>query len=242
MLEKRRALVICEVLVPEVQHFIPSDIDMRVVEFELHNHPGKLNEKLRSILNKLEDEKSWENILLGYGLCSEGVVGLKPKRTKIVLPKTDDCIALFLGSREKYKTLQQEKGGTYYLTKGWIEYGENPLAIYRQQPDWAKKYPPEIAQWTARELMKDYKRIALIDTGAYPLEPYIDYARKTGETFNLKFEVISGSLRFLQLLLYGPWDNNFLVIEPSQEITREMFYDEQILAHIKNIKKFRKQT
>jgi len=218
-------LVVCESVLPEVEKLASSDLDIKVLEFGLHNHPNRLNEKLRECLAEIERDERYKTALFGYGLCSEGVVGLKPQRVRIVIPKTDDCIALFLGSKDRYFQEQRKEPGTFYLTKGWIEYGENPLSIYNQDVDWAKKYPPEKARWVAKEVMKNYKRIALIDTGVYDSSSYEDYARKTAEIFDMKYEVIPGSVTLLEKLLSGDWDENFIVVEPGQEVTKEMFFD-----------------
>ena len=37
-----------------------------------------------------------ETIILGYGLCSMGVVGLKATHSMLIIPRQDDCIAIFL--------------------------------------------------------------------------------------------------------------------------------------------------
>lgn len=217
-------LVICESVAPEIEKLAPDQLDIKVLEFGLHNHPNKLNERLRECLAEIEREERYRVALFGYGLCSEGIVGLKPQRVRLVIPRTDDCIALFLGSRDRYIQELRREPGTFYLTKGWIEYGETPLAVYNQEVPWVKKYPPEKAHWLAQEVMRNYKRVALIDTGAYDLATYEDYARKTAETFEKKYQVVPGSLTLLEKLLSGRWDENFLVVEPGQEVKREMFY------------------
>ncbi|NPV29016.1 MAG: DUF1638 domain-containing protein [Firmicutes bacterium] len=223
MEQKNVVLVICETLAPEIEDKVPPHVEVNVIEFGLHLFPKELNKKLRDILGALDREGKWDLILLGYGLCSEGVVGLKSEKSKIVMPRTDDCIAIFLGSTEAYKKELTRDPGTYYLTKGWIEHGEDPLSISTRRHQWTKKYDEQTAQWVAREIMKNYTRIALIDTGTYELSPYIAYAKKVAETFDLKFEIIPGSLFLLEKLLHGPWDDNFLALEPGQEITKEMF-------------------
>ena len=66
-------------------------------------------------------------IILGYGLCSRAVVGLRAEGCTLVVPRVDDCIAIFLGSGDAYRTQHCSEPGTYYLTKGWIEAGDAPL-------------------------------------------------------------------------------------------------------------------
>jgi hypothetical protein len=220
---KKAALITCEAVGAEIEKVAPADLSIKVLEFGLHNHPNKLNQRLRECLDEVEGESGYQVALFAYGLCSNGVVGLKPRRVKVVIPKVDDCISLFLGSRKEYGEQQRRDPGTFYLTKGWIEYGETPLAIYNQEVPWAKKYSPEQIHWVARETIKNYTRVALIKTGAYDTLPYEDYARETADLFGLKYEVLPGSLNLLKKLIYGHWDEDFVVVEPGTEITQEMF-------------------
>ncbi len=221
--QKRTVIVTCESLTPEIKKVAPVGMEIREIELGLHDIPSKLNQTLRSTLPQLEKEKDWDTVLLGFGLCSEGTVGLKTSRATLVLPRVDDCIALFLGSRESYLEQFERVPGTYYFTKGWLKDGFGPLAMYNGEHNWTQKYSKEKAEWIAREMMKNYKRIAFIDTGAYDITPYETKAKETAQVFGLDYEKIPGSLGYLEQLLNGPWDRRFLVLEPGQEITRAMF-------------------
>ena len=55
------------------------------------------------------------------------------------------------------------------------------------------------------------------------MTPYEEYAQKTAEVFELNYEVLPGSLDLLKKLIHGPWDENFVVVEPGTEVTKEMF-------------------
>ncbi len=61
---------------------------------------------------------------LGYGLCSNGLVGLTARGRPVVLPRAHDCITLFLGSKERYLDYFNEHPGVYFKTTGWIERGD----------------------------------------------------------------------------------------------------------------------
>ena len=39
----------------------------------------------------------------------------------LVIPRAHDCIALFMGSRQRYREYFDAHPGTYYRTSGWIE-------------------------------------------------------------------------------------------------------------------------
>ena len=76
----------------------------------LHDTPELLHKRLESELDRLyadiEDRAlrcpKPDYIGLCYGLCSNGVVGLTARDIPIVVPRCDDCTALFLGSQKRY--------------------------------------------------------------------------------------------------------------------------------------------
>ena len=69
-------------------------------------------------------EGVYDAILLGYGLCGNGLDGLTARHTRLVLPRAHDCIALLMGSRERYRAYFEANPGTYYRSTGWLERGK----------------------------------------------------------------------------------------------------------------------
>ena len=143
------------------------------------------------------------------------VVGLHATTAHLVIPRVDDCIAIFLGSCNAYKEQASKEPGTYYLTKGWIEVGDTPFQEYKRL---AKKYNETKAQRMIELLLKNYTRLGFINTGQYEIERYREYARKAAEQFNLRFEEIEGSSALVKKMVFGPWDDEFVVLEPGQTI------------------------
>ena len=68
--------------------------------------------------------RQYEAVLLGYGLCSNGLLGLRARAIPLVVPRAHDCITLFLGSKERYLDYFMSHPGVYFKTTGWIERGE----------------------------------------------------------------------------------------------------------------------
>ena len=64
--------------------------------------------------------------MLAYGMCGNGLKGIRAGIHTLLMPRTEDCIAIFLGSNEAYRTEFLEHPGTYYLTGGWFEAGSDP--------------------------------------------------------------------------------------------------------------------
>jgi hypothetical protein len=209
----------CATVIEEMQSFLPEGMDHQVFDFGLHVNPDKLRETLQQAVNEVSG--TYETIILGYGLCSQAIVGIKANGCKLVVPKVDDCIAIFLGSRGTYNTQTKAEPGTYYLTKGWIEVGDTPFSEYEST---VERYGQDRADRIFKLMMGNYTRLALINTGQYEMEKYRDYTQKTADKFNLRYEEIEGSDALVKKMVFGPWDDEFVVINPGETFTMDQFF------------------
>ena len=210
----RTKVIACATVIEEMLPLLPPGVDYRVLDFGLHVNPEALKRALQEAIDA--SAISDKTILLGYGLCSQAVVGLRANGCTLVVPKVDDCIAIFLGSGEAYKAQSRAEPGTYYLTKGWIEAGDSPFGEYDSL---VKHHGEEKARRLMGKILKNYTRLALINTGQYELERYRDYSRRTAERFGLRYEEIPGSNALIKKLLHGPWDDEFVVTRPGETIS-----------------------
>ncbi len=85
----------------ELLRFESNGIAFVFLEQSLHRTPKKMAPIIQAEVDKAEPQ-DWDYIVLGYGLCSNGIVEVKAKRQPIVIPRVHDCISLFLGSHERY--------------------------------------------------------------------------------------------------------------------------------------------
>ena len=67
-------------------------------------------------------------------------------------------------------------------------------------------------------MLVNYKRLALINTGLYEMDRYREYARRVAERFGLRYEELEGSTALVQKMVNGPWDDDFVVVQPGEEI------------------------
>lgn len=237
--------IICNVMRGELEKFKeekPDHLDCVYLEQHLHDTPDIMREKLQTEIDKAD--KKYKDIILVYGLCSNGVVGLKSDTHRIIIPKVDDCISLFMGSREKYTEEFKKDPATYYLCKGWIEYGSDPYRAYliwtgqedKIPDDWfgdkkryGKKYDEQTARILIYEMLKNYNRILLIDNNDLE-KNHIDYAKDMkdfmDEILCKKIELVKirGSSRMLKNIVDGTLDKSeFIIIEPGEKILQEHF-------------------
>ncbi|MBN1453835.1 MAG: DUF1638 domain-containing protein [Anaerolineales bacterium] len=213
-----RRVIACETVIEEMLPFLPPDVPHEVLDFGLHINPAKLKKVLQEKIDEASPKA--EVLLLGYGLCSMAVVGLKATTATLVIPRTDDCIAIFLGSCNAYKEQAKKEPGTYYLTKGWIEAGDTPFEEHKLL---IEKYGEAKAERMTKLMLKNYKRLAFINTGVYEIERYREYARNTAEKFELRYEEIEGSPALVKKMVFGPWDGEFVVVPPGETVTYQDF-------------------
>ena len=209
----RRLLITCATVIEEMLPFLPQDVSSETLDFGLHLRPDALKKTLQEKIDKASQHA--DVLLLGYGLCSMAVVGLHATTAHLVIPRVDDCIAIFLGSCKAYREQTKKEPGTYYLTKGWIEVGDSPFEEYQRLTE---KYGEAKAERMIRLMLKNYTRLGFINTGQYEIDRYRDYARTTADKFNLRFEEIDGSPALVRKMVFGPWDDEFLVLAPGQTI------------------------
>jgi hypothetical protein len=214
----RTTVLACATVIEEMVPHLPPEVHHQVFDFGLHTDPDKLRAALQEAIDAASTEA--DTIILGYGLCSNAVMGLRATDCRLVVPRVHDCIALFLGSCAAYDRQAQQEPGTYYLTKGWIAVGDTPFSEYDQLVERRGK---DKADRMYQLMFQHYTRLAFIDTGHVDQERYREYARDTAARFGLRYEEIPGSDELIKRTLFGPWDGDFVVVEPGEEITMGHF-------------------
>ncbi len=216
--QTRTLVMACATVIEEMLPLMPEGMAHQVFDFGLHVNPEKLRSTLQAAIDSVNG--MYDTIILGYGMCSMAVIGIQANGCRLVVPRVDDCIAMFFGSREAYTAQCRKVPGTYYLTKGWIEVGDTPFSDYDRA---VQRYGKEKADKIYRIMMGKYERLALINTGQYGLEKYREYARTTAEKFGLRFEEVPGTDDLLRRTLLGPWDEDFVILQPGETFTLDQF-------------------
>ncbi len=199
----------------------------------LHEKPENMPAALQAEIDRIEAESAAGNlrhvpeaIVLGYGLCSNGIVGLKARSVPLVIPRTDDCIALFLGSQKRYLDLFRKHPGTYWVNGGWIEEAKLPSPEgYRQmREEFVEQYGEENADFLMESGIgwgwtKNYSACGYITPAGYENTAWKEQAAEFAKTYGWELFEAEGSNRLLEKLLSGDWDEEFLVCQPGQTVT-----------------------
>jgi hypothetical protein len=234
--QPRRPIVIiaCRVLQDMLERLVPESLASHVtwMDYGLHRVPTQMTGALQEAINGFEVPSL---VVLGYGLCGNGLKDLEAGPHTLLVPRTDDCIALLLGSHRAYLREFQAVPGTYYLTKGWLEAGSNPLQEYEA---YVPKYGEKEAMWLMDQQYQNYERLALVAHTQADLDRYRPQAKAVAqfcERWGMRYEEILGSDDYARRLveatqplqagqaLSDRLKNDFVVIPPGGIIQQLMF-------------------
>ena len=220
-------VIACKVFQNLLEAYLPDEVASNItfMDYGLHRVPSKLTWSVQDEVDRIEDPSV---IILGYGLCGNGLQGVKSRQHTLVIARADDCIAILLGSREAYLEEFENEPGTYYLTKGWLESGSDPLKEYNE---YKEKYGEEDAEWLMDQQYQHYKRIVLVAHQQEDLEKYRSQAQavaKFCERWGMRYEEKLGSDRYVARLVevansLDTQDKDFLIVPPGGEIRQEDF-------------------
>ncbi len=238
----------CQALTRLVYHCAaqsPHIVDVELFRIGLHNEPLSLREQLQIRIDETTGQP-YDAILLAYGLCGQATAELKARDIPLVIPRAHDCITLFLGDRDRYKEEFGGHPGTYWYVQDYIERREgkgttlsigagldnaNMDSVY---DEYVEKYGQDNADYLMEVMgawQSHYDRAVYIDMGVGDgsvIELHTqDEAARRGWTF----ERLAGDLGLVSRLLNGDWENDFLVIQPGEQIT--MVYDDDVVRSTK---------
>lgn len=236
----RLKLISCEVLFREMCDACahsPHQVDLEFLPKGLHDLGGKpMAAKIQEAVDRTPE--GYEAILLGYGLCGNGLDGLTARQTRLVLPRAHDCIGILMGGRERYLTYFEGNPGTYYRSTGWLERGKglqqlthNTVGFDESLEALIRKYGDDNGRYLYQEMThyrSQYRKLVFIETGLEPDGKLAAEAAGEAEENGWSFERMQGDLAWLRRLVYGEWpESEFVIALPGQRILAS--YDTGVL-------------
>lgn len=220
-------VISCKVLEDLLGKRLPAGVPAVWLDVQLHNSPKKLGAALQDEIDALAEPSF---VIVGYGLCGNGLVGVKARQHTLVIPRTHDCVAIFLGSHQRYVQRFFASPNTYYLTKGWIDARDEPLADYQ---DYVKEFDEETADYLFEMKYKNYRKICLVGFSQQELDDYRERAAAVADFMNKRFggvvlEETLGSTALIETLVRtagqpSDADDEFVVVKPGGEISQDLF-------------------
>ena len=220
----KKAIVTCSSLqefVEAVQDRTGGTDPVYTVDRQYHVEPEQMKQRVRSCIEQIPAE--YDTILIAMGFCG-GVWDHVAFDRRIVIPRVDDCVSLLLQTDDRYIPNRKEPGHLYlYETRP-----EDFSALHLMRD--ASAADPELAG-VGRELLfhmwfDNYRHMDIIDTGLNDCyaESYVQAAQDNADQIGAALDYVQGSLRMLEKLLTGVWDEQFLVAEPGHVIVHGDFF------------------
>ena len=222
-------IIACRVMQEHLQQLLPEGTAVTYLEIILHNTPKKLAAALQQEIDAIAQPS---NVIIGYGLCGNGLVGVKSGPHTLIIPRTHDCVAIFLGSHQRYVQRFFANPNTYYLTRGWLEAKDEPLQDYL---DYVRDYDEETADYLVEMKYRHYRKLCMVGYSQQELEECRPMAMRVAEfcakRWNMEYEEILGSTSMLESLIamparLGGENSEFVVLDPGGEIEVGMFLRE----------------
>ncbi len=229
-------VIACQVFESLLEKFLPPQAANQVtfLDYGLHTLPKNLTTELQTVIDAVETPSL---IVLGYGLCGNGLKGIQARQHTLLVPKTDDCIAILLGSYAAYQEIFTSEPGTYYLTKGWLESGSNPLSEYHE---YVEKYGQSKADLVMDMQYQHYTRLMFVAHDPAEFDYYRGQVTEIAqfcERWGMRYEERLGDDRYIRDLvdLISLHQNQglaalpklladkFILIPPTNEIEQNMF-------------------
>jgi hypothetical protein len=245
--KEKRHIIACHVFWRELCYYAalaPQVFQFHFLKQGLHCVPDTLRTELQRAIDTVEEDhlnggqdgvrENVDAILVGYGLCSNGLVGIQARTLPLVVPRGHDCITLLLGSKERYREYFDAHPGTYWYSPGWIDTSTQPSKerYERVLAHYVETYGEENAQYlmeASENWMTAYNTAAYVDLGIGDTERYKAYTRECAEWLNWKCDFLQGDPGLLRRFLEGPWDDNdFLVVQPGETIVAS--FDERVIT------------
>ena len=231
----RVKLICCEIFFREVCALLadsPNTCDEQFLPKGLHDlGADRMLPRLQEAVDAV-DPARYEAILMGYALCNNGLAGLEARRLPLIVPKSHDCIGVFMGDRQSYREYFDAHPGTYYRTSGWTERNDasgageetvpQKLGLFLKYDELVAKYGEENAAYimeTMGDATAHYDRMTFIRMGLPCDDRFAAMAREDAARQGWTYEEIGGSLGVLRKLIDGPWDDDsLLTVRPGERI------------------------
>jgi hypothetical protein len=243
----RLKVIACDVLNREISYWASQSscyIDVVFLHQGLHDTPEKLKIKLQEAINQVNRDgypydyfqtaPNYNYIIVGYGLCSNGIIGISSEKIPLVVPRGHDCITLLLGSKEKYEACFKENPNTYWFSAGWIERGWQPSKQkYRfQLAEYTRKYGEDNAEYLMemeQKWVKEYRNAAFISWNLLPsLAKYREFTKTSAKQLGWNYLEFKGDSGLLKNLLNGIFNpSEVLIVPPRKKIVPS--YDSNII-------------
>lgn len=249
----RLKLISCKIITREASYLMATSdnqIDATFLKRGFHNEPEKLRQAVQDEIDLVESgrdihtnddmdsDEDFAAILIGYGLCSNGVVGLKSTKYPLVIPKAHDCITFFMGTKQRYKHYFDTHPGTFWYTQSWLDNStvQGDIYLNKLRKKYEEKGFDEDAIEYLLELDSDW--VTKYNNAAFISLPevvpksgdssYRNLVKDMARKYEWTYEELQGDISLLRDFIDGNWrEEDFLIVPPGQTVAPS--YDDDVI-------------
>jgi hypothetical protein len=233
-------LISCNVFQREAAWCIarsPHVIDAEFTELGEHARSAGLRQIIQEKIDATEaGGKTYDAILLLFGLCGNATVGLRATRTRLVIPRAHDCCTILLGSRAKFTEHFGAAPSTPFSSAGYLERGNYFLRtadeggagvqIGDAYQALVEKFGEEDAKFIWAEMHPEPAdpKAVFIDLPQTSQLGYAEQFAAKAAAAGKQAVQLPGDIRLIENLINGAWDESeYLIVPPAASI--EGVYD-----------------
>lgn len=213
MFRNNNKLITCNALAPSLLPLLEEDTEFKILDIGLHVKPDRLRSCVQGEIENMEQEGF--DLLLGYGLCGRGLEGVCSSKSRLVLPRVDDCVGALLGSRDRHREILKKQPGSFFLEPSWLD---TEMNIFTELPKEVAHLPPERQNRIIAMALKHYTTLAMLVSDK-PDPPAVRCCEEHAKKFSLDLQQIPTDLTLLSRLIERPLDQlNFVIAPPGEPI------------------------
>lgn len=221
------SIVACDVFQDELREFGGDPAPWQAIEWlemGLHDQPDNLRKEVQAAVNRLDANEAVDVIVLAYGLCGNGLAGIRAGRCPLILPRGHDCISIMLGSSQRHEAFMKKNPGAYFYSPGWIR-GKRVPGPDREahlREFYADRYGDD------EEMINDLVEADRFAFAHNSCAAYVDltgndeaerYCRQCADHLGWQHQSLEGDPEMLRDLLAGNWDEErFLMVPPGRAV------------------------
>ncbi len=243
-------IIACDVFTREVCYCVaksPHVVDLEFTPKGAHNDPDVLRKMLQEKIEAAHaSERKYDAIGLCFGICGNTTIGIVSPGTPLIIPRAHDCCTLYLGSKERFKELFENRPSTPFSSVGYIEHGgdyvreadsvRQQLGLDRSYDEFVTKYGEDNAKYLwetlhPNNISQEQDEVVFIEIPEIDGSSHADECRQKAQAEGMKFEKLEGSLELIRKLVFGEWnEQDFLAIKEGEAIAGVYDWDEVINA------------